>query len=99
MALANGATLVVARPEELVGAGLAEVLGRERVSVVTLPPSVLAVLPPNELPDLRVVVSAGEAPFMISSSRRLPSQGRCRAYRSSCCGPARRTCSMVPTIR
>ncbi|MFO7587519.1 MAG: non-ribosomal peptide synthetase, partial [Gemmatimonadota bacterium] len=61
MALANGATLVVAGPEELVGTALAEVLARERIGVVTLPPSVLAVLPEAELPDLRVVVSAGEA--------------------------------------
>src|SRR5215213_6054812 len=61
-ALLAGATLVLASREALLpGAGLLETLRRGRVSVATLPPSVLAILPPDDLPELRTVVSAGEA--------------------------------------
>jgi amino acid adenylation domain-containing protein len=61
-ALLSGATLVLAPRDELLpGAGLLETMRRERITVVTLPPSVLAVLSPDELPDLRTLVSAGEA--------------------------------------
>ncbi|HEX2079756.1 MAG TPA: AMP-binding protein, partial [Longimicrobium sp.] len=61
-ALLAGATLVMAPREELLpGEGLLETLRRGRVTVATLPPSVLAMLPPDDLPELRTVVSAGEA--------------------------------------
>jgi amino acid adenylation domain-containing protein len=61
-ALLAGATLVMAPREELLpGAGLVQTLRRGRVTVATLPPSVLAMLPPDDLPELRTVVSAGEA--------------------------------------
>jgi acyl-coenzyme A synthetase/AMP-(fatty) acid ligase/acyl carrier protein len=61
-ALLAGATLVMAPPEALLpGPGLLETLRRGRVSVATLPPSVLAILAPDGLPELRTVVSAGEA--------------------------------------
>ncbi|HEU0077678.1 MAG TPA: amino acid adenylation domain-containing protein, partial [Longimicrobiaceae bacterium] len=61
-ALLTGATLVMASREELhPGPGLLETLRRGRVTVATLPPSVLAMLPPDDLPELRTVVSAGEA--------------------------------------
>ncbi|HEU4452177.1 MAG TPA: amino acid adenylation domain-containing protein, partial [Longimicrobium sp.] len=61
-ALLTGATLVMAPREALLpGAGLLETLRRGRVTVATLPPSVLAILPPDDLPELRTVVSAGEA--------------------------------------
>jgi amino acid adenylation domain-containing protein len=61
-ALLTGATLVMAPREELLpGPGLLETLRRGRVTVATLPPSVLAMLPPDDLPELRTVVSAGEA--------------------------------------
>ncbi|HEX2079726.1 MAG TPA: amino acid adenylation domain-containing protein, partial [Longimicrobium sp.] len=61
-ALLTGATLVMAPREELLpGEGLLETLRRGRVTVATLPPSVLAILPPDDLPELRTVVSAGEA--------------------------------------
>jgi amino acid adenylation domain-containing protein len=61
-ALLAGATLVLAPREKLLpGPGLLETLRRGRVTVATLPPSVLAILPPDDLPELRTVVSAGEA--------------------------------------
>ncbi|HET7232689.1 MAG TPA: amino acid adenylation domain-containing protein, partial [Longimicrobium sp.] len=61
-ALLAGATLVMAPREALLpGPGLLETLRRGRVTVATLPPSVLAILPPDDLPELRTVVSAGEA--------------------------------------
>ncbi|HEY0022707.1 MAG TPA: amino acid adenylation domain-containing protein [Longimicrobium sp.] len=61
-ALLAGATLVMASREALLpGEGLLETLRGGRVTVATLPPPVLAVLPPDDLPELRTVVSAGEA--------------------------------------
>jgi amino acid adenylation domain-containing protein len=60
--LAAGATLVQAAAEELrPGRELQETLQRQRISLVTLPPSVLAVLSAEGLPELREVVSASEA--------------------------------------
>ncbi len=61
-ALVNGGCLVLASrralasPEELLG-----LLASEAVTEVTLPPSLLALLPAEGLPALRTVVSAGEA--------------------------------------
>ena len=61
-ALLAGAALVVARREALLpGAELAGLLREQAISVVTLPPSVLAVLPEEAFPQLRTIVSAGEA--------------------------------------
>ena len=61
MALLNGATLVLADQETLTtGQGIAETLKSRKVTTVTLPPSVLAVLPEEELPDLRTIITAGE---------------------------------------
>jgi amino acid adenylation domain-containing protein len=60
--LFSGATLVLApRGDAAGGETLDELLVRERVNVATLPPSVLASLPADALPDLRTVVSTGEA--------------------------------------
>jgi amino acid adenylation domain-containing protein/non-ribosomal peptide synthase protein (TIGR01720 family) len=58
--LGAGGTLVVASEARLREA-LEEELRSQRVEVVTLPPSLLAVLRPEELPHLRTVISAGEA--------------------------------------
>ncbi|HEX8431293.1 MAG TPA: amino acid adenylation domain-containing protein, partial [Longimicrobium sp.] len=62
VALFNGASLVMGTAAELApGPDLLALLRGAEVSVATLPPSVLAVLPETELPALRTVVSAGEA--------------------------------------
>ncbi|HEU0051568.1 MAG TPA: amino acid adenylation domain-containing protein, partial [Longimicrobium sp.] len=59
---AAGATVVMATRDGLVpGPALVETMRRERVTHVTLPPSVLAILSPDGLPELRVLISAGEA--------------------------------------
>jgi amino acid adenylation domain-containing protein/non-ribosomal peptide synthase protein (TIGR01720 family) len=59
LALLSGARLVLARQESLTpGPALLQLL--ESVSVVTLPPTVLAALPWAELPALRTLVVAGE---------------------------------------
>ncbi|HET7462771.1 MAG TPA: amino acid adenylation domain-containing protein, partial [Longimicrobium sp.] len=62
MALAAGATLVLGTRETLApGPDLVRLLHDEKVTVATLPPSALAVLPPAELPALRTLMTAGEA--------------------------------------
>jgi len=62
MALTCGGVLVIARREALLpGPGLIELLRRQEITFVTLPPSALATLPPADLPALRTIVSAGEA--------------------------------------
>jgi len=62
MALGNGATLYLARQEVLSsGLDLLKFLKQEKISVVTLPPSLLAVLPNEDIPELRTIIAAGEA--------------------------------------
>lgn len=62
MALLSGATLCLTRREMLMtGQGLADVLEQEKITTVTLPPSVLAVVPDRELPALSTIITAGEA--------------------------------------
>jgi amino acid adenylation domain-containing protein len=62
MALRTGATLYLAKKESLLpGAALLQLLRDNAITHVTLPPSVLAVLPAQELPALRTIISAGEA--------------------------------------
>ncbi|HEX2202009.1 MAG TPA: amino acid adenylation domain-containing protein [Longimicrobium sp.] len=57
-----GGTLVVAPREALLpGPALLSTLRGNRVTKVTLPPSALAMLSEEDLPELRTVVSAGEA--------------------------------------
>ncbi|HSR23570.1 MAG TPA: amino acid adenylation domain-containing protein [Candidatus Eisenbacteria bacterium] len=58
--LAAGATLCLPAGEAPLGDDLLDLLESGRVSLVTLPPSLLAVLPVRELPDLRTLVCAGE---------------------------------------
>ncbi|MFQ3632501.1 amino acid adenylation domain-containing protein [Roseiflexus sp.] len=61
MALAGGATLVVA-PHETIADPMALVafLRRQRVTTTIITPSLLAALPDDDLPDLRVVIVGGE---------------------------------------
>ncbi len=62
MALLNGAALVMTDQENLTtGDGLLAVLRDQKINTVTLPPSVLAVVPKSDLPDLHTIVTAGEA--------------------------------------
>ncbi len=59
-ALLAGAALVLA-PRERLLTGLGPLLRDARISVVTLPPAMLKILPPEEFPDLKTLVVAGEA--------------------------------------
>ncbi|MFI9646313.1 amino acid adenylation domain-containing protein, partial [Streptomyces sp. NPDC052040] len=62
MALRSGATLVLPpRRDVLYGPGLGDFLRDTRISHITLPPSVLGMVPAMELPDLETIVCAGEA--------------------------------------
>jgi len=62
MALGTGAALVLAPHARLLpGPGLLHLLRERAVTCVTLPPSVLALLPREELPALRLITVAGEA--------------------------------------
>src|SRR5579871_4290087 len=61
-ALCSGASLVLpGREEVLAGDELLRVMKEREISVITLPPSVLATLPPGEMEHLRTLVVAGEA--------------------------------------
>ncbi|MFY0566439.1 amino acid adenylation domain-containing protein [Archangium lansingense] len=60
--LLSGATLCLARRDTLLpGPALQALLREQSINVVTFPPSLLAVLPPDGLDELHTVVSAGEA--------------------------------------
>ena len=61
-ALLAGATVVLGSREALLpGPPLVEFMRAKRISMAVLVPSVLQVLPAHDLPDLRILVSAGEA--------------------------------------
>ncbi|HEY0737521.1 MAG TPA: amino acid adenylation domain-containing protein [Herpetosiphonaceae bacterium] len=62
MALLSGASLYLAGAETLLpGPALTQLLRDHAITVATLPPAVLAILPETDLPALRTIVSAGEA--------------------------------------
>jgi amino acid adenylation domain-containing protein len=62
MTLTSGARLVLAPSETLMpGLELTQLLERESINMVTLPPSALAALPEAHLPQLHTLVVAGEA--------------------------------------
>jgi amino acid adenylation domain-containing protein len=59
---AAGGTLILPPPDPvLVGAELSRVLLEDGITVVTLPPSILATLTPQEFPRLETLIVAGEA--------------------------------------
>ncbi|MBW4600745.1 MAG: amino acid adenylation domain-containing protein [Calothrix sp. FI2-JRJ7] len=61
MALATGGTLYLALKESLLpGQPLIEMLRRNEITHVTLPPTVLAVLPQTAFPALQTIICAGE---------------------------------------
>src|SRR6185436_10310977 len=80
MAWPVGATLVLADREALPGADLALLLQREAIHAVALTPSALAVMPPAELPELRVLVAAGEALSEELVARWAPGRRMFNAY-------------------
>ncbi|KAA3617202.1 MAG: amino acid adenylation domain-containing protein [Calditrichaeota bacterium] len=60
--LISGATLYLASKDDLMpGPGLIRTLKENKISVVTLPPSVSALLRDEKFPELKTLVSAGEA--------------------------------------
>ncbi|HEU4557299.1 MAG TPA: non-ribosomal peptide synthase/polyketide synthase, partial [Longimicrobium sp.] len=61
--------VLAAADELLPGPGLLDTLRGGSVTVATLPPSVLAVLPADGLPDLRTIVSAGEVVDAATAER------------------------------
>lgn len=62
-ALAVGATLVIADEEDRLSPDrLQALLVRERVTIAEVPPAMLGLLDPVELPDLRLMIVGGEAP-------------------------------------
>ncbi|GEJ57771.1 hypothetical protein AMYX_25120 [Anaeromyxobacter diazotrophicus] len=81
MALGNGATLCLA-PQEVLGSAteLTALMKEQRITHVTLPPSVLAVLAPEELPELATVISAGEACTRELVERWAPGRRMWNAY-------------------
>ena len=61
-ALSSGATLCMASREILLSdSSLRDLMRSQSVTMAILPPSLLSLLEPSELPDLQIVISAGEA--------------------------------------
>lgn len=62
MALTTGASLTMVSREVLLSPqALTEVLREQAITTITLPPTLLRLLEPAELPELRTIISAGEA--------------------------------------
>ncbi len=62
MALLNGASLFLTSKDTVsVGDELVKLIQKNKITTITLPPSVLAVMPKLELPDLKTIITAGEA--------------------------------------
>ncbi len=62
MAFGSGGSLYLAPSEMLLpGPALADFLRQQSISIVTLPPSALAAMPQEHLPDLEIITVAGEA--------------------------------------
>ncbi|MEV5687391.1 amino acid adenylation domain-containing protein [Streptomyces sp. NPDC052164] len=81
MALSAGAALVLAPARSLLpGPGLCRLADEQRITHVTLPPSVLRVLPSDALPRVRVLVAAGEALDAEQQRRWAPGRTLINAY-------------------
>ncbi|WP_329347573.1 amino acid adenylation domain-containing protein [Streptomyces sp. NBC_01261] len=81
MALCSGATLVLPpRRDVLYGPGLGDFLADTRITHITLPPSVLAMVPELELPHLETIVCAGEALPQQLVDRWAPGRAMFNAY-------------------
>jgi non-ribosomal peptide synthetase component E (peptide arylation enzyme)/acyl carrier protein len=79
--LLAGACLVLASREDILpGAPLVSLLTSQRVSAVTLTPSVLSQLEPQQLPALKTLISAGEACSPELLSRWAPGRSFLNAY-------------------
>ena len=61
LALCAGATLYVSERETLLGLGLVQLLHERAITTAVVPPPVLAVLPSEQLTELRNIIVAGEA--------------------------------------
>lgn len=81
MMIGCSGTLCLAPQEALMpGPPLVETLRRQRINVITIPPSSIAVLPEAELPDLHTLVAGGEAPTREVVARWLPGRRFFNAY-------------------
>jgi amino acid adenylation domain-containing protein len=61
MALLSGATLCLAKQEAIFGATLARTLKEQAITTATIPPSVLATMPDEDVSALKTLIVAGEA--------------------------------------
>ncbi|MCC6858504.1 MAG: amino acid adenylation domain-containing protein [Bryobacterales bacterium] len=92
MALTTGAALHLASREVLMSPpDLVRLMREEGITTVTLPPSLLAVLSPEELPGLSCLISAGEACSWEIVERWSPGRRLFNAY-----GPTE--CTIGPTF-
>ena len=81
MALLTGATLCLARQETLSSVpDLQRLLQERAITTVTLPPSLLAVLPSEGLRSLQTVISAGESCSPLVAARWAPGRRFFNAY-------------------
>ncbi|MFC7440508.1 amino acid adenylation domain-containing protein [Laceyella putida] len=81
MAFGAGATLCLADKEQLLpGPDFVRLLREERITHATLSPSVLNAMPDAELPDLKVIVTAGEACSQEIVNRFAPGRKFFNAY-------------------
>ena len=91
MALTTGAALHLAGQETLMSPpDLVRLMREQAISVVTLPPSLLAVLPADGFPELATLISAGEACSWEIVDRWAPGRRFLNAYGPTECtiGPA-----------
>ncbi|MBW4678524.1 MAG: amino acid adenylation domain-containing protein [Microcoleus vaginatus WJT46-NPBG5] len=81
MTLLAGATLVLGTRDSLLpGPALIELCKNQAITTVTLPPSVLAVLPVEEFATLQTIIVAGEASSADLAARWIPGRQFFNAY-------------------